>query len=193
MASPPPLVLASGSPYRAAQLRRLQVPFEQAASGADETRLQSESPETMVRRLARAKAAAVAATRPEALVIGGDQVAVLGDEILGKPRTRVAAIEQIERQAGREVVFLSALALHGCERDRCTVVETRLKFRALERAEIERYLDLDQPYDCAGAMRSESAGISLLESLTSDDPSALIGLPLIRLAAWLREAGYQVP
>lgn len=189
----PRLILASGSPYRADQLRRLGIEFETRVSNIDETRHDGESPTELVRRLARAKAAAIAAAEPDALVIGGDQVAALGDQILGKPGDRLGAIAQLREMSGREVLYLSGLALIRPGVERIDIVPTTLRFRTLQIPEIERYVDQDQPFDCAGAMRSESRGITLLRALTSDDPSALIGLPLIRLAEWLREVGFEVP
>jgi len=189
----PRVILASGSPYRADQLRRLGVEFETRVSNIDETRNDGESPAELVRRLAHAKASAVAAAEPDAVVIGGDQVAALGDRVLGKPGDRPGAIAQLQEMSGRKVVYLSGLALIGPDVKRIDIVPTTLRFRSLRRAEIERYVDQDQPFDCAGAMRSESRGITLLRALTSEDPSALIGLPLIRLAEWLRDVGFEVP
>ncbi|MDT8439233.1 MAG: nucleoside triphosphate pyrophosphatase [Wenzhouxiangellaceae bacterium] len=189
----PTLILASTSPYRAELLRRLGIPFEIQASDVDETPLPGEHPEALVRRLALAKADAVATSRPDALVIGGDQLAVLDGQVLGKPGTTDRAIAQLEAMSGHTVEFLSALALVGPGVRRIDIVPTRLRFRPLARVEIERYVAADRPLDCAGAMRSEALGIALLESLSSDDPSALIGLPLIRLAEWLREAGLSTP
>ncbi|MBL37408.1 MAG: septum formation protein Maf [Xanthomonadales bacterium] len=189
----PPLILASSSPYRAQMLDRLGLPFSTAASGIDETPAPGESPEALVRRLALEKARHVAPRHPDALIIGADQVSVLGDEILGKPGTRERAIEQIQRMSGRRVDYLSGIALIGPGIEQVDIVPTRLTYRDLDQAEIERYVDRDQPFDCAGAMRSESLGIALLETLSSDDPTALIGMPLIRIAQWLRAAGYRIP
>ncbi|MEX2500069.1 MAG: nucleoside triphosphate pyrophosphatase [Wenzhouxiangellaceae bacterium] len=189
----PPLILASSSSYRAAMLERLGVPFSTVASGIDETPEPGETPGALVRRLALAKARQVADANPQALVIGADQVAVLGDQVLGKPGAREHAIAQIARMSGQRVDYLSGLALLGAGQQQVDIVPTRLKFRELEQSEIERYVDRDQPFDCAGAMRSESLGIALLESLSSDDPTALIGMPLIRIAQWLRAAGYEIP
>lgn len=188
-----PLILASGSPYRAEMLARLGLPFTSAASGIDETPDDGESPDALVRRLALTKALQVARENPGALVIGADQVAVHDGRVLGKPGGRERAIEQLERMSGGRVEFLSGLALVGDGIERVDTVPTTLVFRSLARDEIERYVDRDRPFDCAGAMRSESLGIALLESLTSEDPSALIGLPLIRLAEWLRETGFRLP
>ncbi|MFU8876771.1 MAG: Maf family protein, partial [Wenzhouxiangellaceae bacterium] len=187
MTSPPPLILASGSIYRAAMLERLGLPFRVVASDLDETAQPAEAPDRLVIRLATGKAAAVARNHPEAIVIGADQLAVLDSgEIMGKPGDRAGAVAQLRRMSGRTVDFLSAIALCGAVAPRSDIIPTRLKFRTLDDAEIERYVDRDRPYDCAGAMRSESLGITLLDSMTSDDPSALIGLPLIRISQWLR-------
>lgn len=191
--SRPRLILASGSPYRADQLRRLGVEFETRVSNIDETRRDAEAPAELVRRLASAKATAIAAAEPDALVIGGDQVATLGDQVLGKPGNRDCAIAQLQEMSGKKVVYLSGLALIGPGVERVDIVPTTLQFRTLAPSEIQRYVDQDQPYDCAGAMRSESRGITLLRALISDDPSALIGLPLIRLAEWLRDVGFEIP
>ncbi|MFO7762285.1 MAG: nucleoside triphosphate pyrophosphatase [Wenzhouxiangellaceae bacterium] len=189
----PPLILASSSPYRAEMLERLGLAFARVTSGIDETAAPDESPEALAQRLALEKARHVARQRPEALIIGADQVAVLNGRVLGKPGSRERAIAQIRDMSGNAVEYLSAIALVGPGQQRVDVVSTRLQYRRLTHAEIERYVDRDQPLDCAGAMRSEGLGISLLESLSSDDPTALIGMPLIRIARWLRENGYQIP
>jgi len=191
--TPPPLILASSSPYRAQMLERLGLAFSTATSGIDETPEPGESPQRLVRRLALAKAKRIAPEHPDALIIGADQVSVLGDEILGKPGSRERAIGQIQRMSGKRVDYLSGIALVGPGIERIDIVPTRLTYRELDQAEIERYVDRDRPFDCAGAMRSESLGIALLETLSSDDPSALIGMPLIRIAQWLRAAGYEIP
>ena len=189
----PPLILASSSPYRAQMVARLGVPFTTAVSGIDEAPRPSESPEALVKRLALAKATHIAPDHSNALVIGADQVSVLGDDILGKPGSRERAISQIRRMSGKRVDYLSGIALVGPGIERVDIVATRLTYRELEQQEIERYVDRDQPFDCAGAMRSESLGIALLASLVSDDPTALIGMPLIRIAQWLRSAGFAIP
>lgn len=189
----PALILASSSPYRAEMLERLGLAFSSVTSGIDETAGPDESPEALARRLALDKALHVARQRPEALVIGADQVAVLNGRVLGKPGSRERAIAQIRDMSGNAVEYLSGIALVGPGQQRLDVVSTRLQYRQLTQSEIERYVDRDQPLDCAGGMRSEGLGISLLESLSSDDPTALIGMPLIRIARWLRENGYQIP
>ncbi|PKL94968.1 MAG: septum formation protein Maf [Gammaproteobacteria bacterium HGW-Gammaproteobacteria-8] len=188
-----PLVLASGSPYRAALLDRFGLRFEICTSDFDETPRDGEAPQALVQRLSLGKAEAVAKTRSSALVIGADQIAVLDEQILGKPGTRERAIAQLQQMSGRAVHYLSGMALIGPGIRRVEIVPTVLKFRVLSRPEIERYVERDQPLDCAGAMRSEALGCTLLEYLRSDDPTALIGLPLIRLAEWLREAGFELP
>lgn len=189
----PPLILASSSPYRAQMLRRLGIPFSTSISGIDETPADGESAQALVRRLALSKARHVSDWHPEALVIGADQVSVLEGEVLGKPGSRERAIAQVERMSGKRVDYLSGIALLGPGIERIDIVPTKLVYRNLDRREIERYVDRDRPFDCAGAMRSESLGISLLESLSSEDPTALIGMPLIRIAQWLRSTGYELP
>jgi septum formation protein len=193
MNTPPSLVLASSSPYRAQLLERLGIEFETVVSGIDETRRAEEDADALVRRLARTKAEHVAAQRPGAAVLGADQVAVFGDRILGKPGDRDSAIARLREMSGQRVDFLSGIAFVCDGQTAVDVVPTRLVLRELGEDEIERYVDRDRPLDCAGGMRSESLGISLLSSLTSDDPTALIGLPLIRVCQWLRGAGFAVP
>jgi len=189
----PALVLASGSRYRAEMLERLGLPFRTQAADIDESPEIDERPAELVRRLALEKAKAVARDHPGSLVIGADQVAALADQVIGKPLSRERAIAQIQAQSGQEVDFLSGLALIGPKLERVDMVPTRIRFRVLSEAEIERYVERDQPLDCAGAMRSEALGITLVESITSDDPTALIGLPLVRLSDWLRAAGLHAP
>ena len=189
--APPPLILGSTSRYRRELLARLRLPFEVAAPAVDETPEPGEAPAALARRLALAKAREVAARHPNAVVIGADQVADLDGEPIGKPGDHDHALAQLRRLGGRRVVFQTALAVvrasSGFERAELAPVQVR--FRPLANDEIERYLRLDQPYDCAGSARSESLGITLLEEIVSDDPTALIGLPLIRTARLLREAG----
>jgi septum formation protein len=172
-------------------LERLHLPFEVQAPEVDETPLAGEPPEALARRLALAKARAVAARHPEAVVIGSDQVADLAGEPLGKPGTHDRAVEQLRRMRGRTVIFQTALSVvcqaSGFEMSDLAAV--RVRFRALTDAEIETYLRLEEPYDCAGSAKSEGLGIALLESIDSDDPTALIGLPLIRTCRLLRLAG----
>jgi septum formation protein len=188
---PRPLILGSTSRYRRELLERLHLPFEVQAPQVDETPLPGEPPETLARRLALAKARAVAARHPQAVVIGSDQVADLAGEPLGKPGTHARAVEQLQRMRGRTVIFQTALSVvcqaSGFEMSDLAAVQVR--FRALTDAEIETYLRLEEPYDCAGSAKSEGLGIALLESIDNDDPTALIGLPLIRTARLLRAAG----
>ena len=191
--SPPSLVLASTSIYRRQLLKRLNLPFECLAPQVDETRQAGEPALALAVRLARAKAMAVSGQRPDAWVIGSDQVAVLPDGIvLGKPGTRSRCIEQLEACSGQVVSFLTAVALlrlrNGSPRE--FVDTTRVAFRVLERQEIERYVDEESALDCAGGFKSEGLGIALCDSIDSSDPTALIGLPLIRLCSALRSVGF---
>ncbi|MCS6810651.1 MAG: Maf family nucleotide pyrophosphatase [Tepidimonas sp.] len=189
------LVLGSTSPYRRELLARLRVPFQTAAPHVDETPRPGEAPAALAARLARAKADDVAARYPEALVIGSDQVAELDGQPLGKPGSHERAVAQLRAMSGRTVYFHTALALvchaSGWVAEDMAHVEVRL--RQLSDAEIERYLQAERPYDCAGSAKSEGLGIALLEAIVSDDPTALIGLPLIRTARWLRAAGLELP
>jgi septum formation protein len=194
--SAPPLILASTSVYRRALLERLQLPFGCVAPEVDEAAQENESPEALVRRLSLAKAQAVAIAHPDAVIIGGDQVAVGPDQrILGKPGTAERACAQLGRQSGQVVRFLSGLCVLDTARGshELAIVTTTVRFRVLDDAAIRRYVARDQPLDCAGALRSEALGITLCEAIDSDDPTALMGLPLIRLAAMLRGAGYALP
>lgn len=185
------LILASTSPYRRELLSRLRLPFETIKPGVDETRLLDESAENMVCRLAHAKARAVAHSHPDAWIIGSDQCAVLDNAILGKPGTHVQAFEQLKAASGRSVIFHTGLCLLQLSSgfERCVNVPFRVQFRQVSDLEIQHYLEREQPYDCAGSFKSEGLGITLFESMQGDDPSSLIGLPLIALCAMLREAG----
>lgn len=194
--TPVSLILASTSIYRRALLERLQIPFRCVAPDADETAQEGESPEALVRRLSLAKAEAVAAIHPDSLIIGGDQVAVGPDgAILGKPGTVERACAQLLQLSGQAVRFLSGLCLLDARNrhSQVEVITTTVRFRVLDEASIRRYVERDRPLDCAGALRSEGLGISLCEAIDSDDPTALMGLPLIRLAVMLRNAGYTLP
>ena len=190
----PSLVLGSTSRYRRELLARLRLPFDVVAPEVDETPLEGEAPAALAMRLALAKARAVAALRPDAVVIGSDQVADLAGEPIGKPGTHERAVQQLRRMSGRTVIFQTALAVARASTgfERVALAPVRVQFRALTDAEIERYLRLEQPYDCAGSAKSETLGIALLEAIESDDPTALVGLPLIRTARLLREAGLDV-
>lgn len=188
------LVLGSTSPYRRELLSRLRIPFEVAAPRVDETVLPGETPAATAGRLALAKARAVAAQFPQAVVIGSDQVADLEGEPLGKPGTHANAVAQLRRMSGRTVVFQTAVAVACLESgyQAQDLVAVRVRFRTLDDAQIEAYLRAEQPYDCAGSAKSEGLGIALLEAIESDDPTALVGLPLIRTCRMIRAAGIQV-
>ena len=186
------IVLASTSPYRRELLQRLRVAFEVADPAVDEARTANEPPRALALRLAQAKAASVAAQRPADVVIGSDQVAELNGEPIGKPLDHATALAQLERMQGRTLVFHTALAVIGGGRTQVDSVPTTVTFRRLGRAALDRYLTADQPYDCAGSAKVESLGIALLERVESDDPTALIGLPLIRLTSMLAAAGVDV-
>ena len=189
-----PLVLASTSRYRREMLGRLGLPFDVDRPDVDETPLAGEAPAGTAVRLAEAKARAVAARHPGAWVIGSDQVADLGGLALGKAGGREPALAQLEACSGRRVVFQTALCLlrHG-GLAHAALDRTEVVFRALARDEILRYLDAEQPYDCAGSFKCEGLGISLFDAIHSQDPTALVGLPLIALSRVLREAGYRLP
>ena len=188
------LILASTSPYRRELLGRLRLPFDCTRPDVDETPLRAENPAQLVRRLARAKAEAVAARHPDdAWVIGSDQAAEIEGQILGKPGGRQAAIAQLTAMSGRTVRFHTAVSLHRGPHTLEALDLTQVRFRRLSAAEIERYVDAEQPFDCAGSFKCEGLGISLFEAIESHDPTALIGMPLIALAGLLREAGYAVP
>ena len=192
--SPPPpraLVLGSTSRYRCELLQRLRIPFEIAAPDVDETPLPGESPRNLAMRLSLAKAHAVAARFPQAVVIGSDQVADLHGEPLGKPGNHANAVAQLRRMRGHTVVFQTALSVVCLDTGfaQSALAPVQVLFRDLSDAEIEAYLLAEQPYDCAGSAKREGLGISLLERIDSDDPTALIGLPLIRTCQLLRAAG----
>ena len=187
----PRLVLASTSPYRRELLQRLRLPFDVVAPDVDETPIEGEHPSALALRLAEAKAEAVAASDADAVVIGSDQVAELDGAPLGKPGDHARATAQLRAMRGRRVLFHTAVAVvrrsrgfHACESATVAVA-----FRDLSDADIERYLLAERPYDCAGSAKIETLGIALVEAVESDDPTALIGLPLIRTCALLRRAG----
>lgn len=190
-----PLVLGSTSRYRRELLQRLRLPFDVLAPDVDETPHPGETPADLAVRLALAKARVVAAHRPQALVIGSDQVADLHGQPLGKPGTHERAVRQLQQMSGQTVLFQTAVAVvcqaSGFERSELAVV--RVTFRSLDDDTIERYLRAEEPYDCAGSAKSEGLGIALLERIENDDPTALVGLPLIHTARLLRAAGVQVP
>lgn len=195
---PPRLILASSSAYRRELLSRLHLPFEAIAPHVDETPLAGEAPEDTALRLARAKAQAIAQLHPGALVIGSDQVATLDGEQIGKPGDHARALAQLRKMRGREVVFHTALCLwDGRIADPAAAaraaqlenVQVFVRFRDLPDAELDAYLRIEQPYDCAGSAKNEGLGIALLERIDSSDPTALTGLPLIALTGMLRRAG----
>lgn len=189
------LILASTSPYRRQLLERLGVPFRVVAPGTDEAPLPGEEPEALVGRLARQKALAVSRQYRRAIVIGSDQVAVHRGRMLGKPGTAARAVAQLAAFSGGRVTFLSAIALQRLEDGFHfeTTVGTEVHFRDLTDDEIQRYVERDNPLDCAGGFRSEATGSALLRALRSSDPTAIIGLPLIAVAEGLRRAGLRVP
>lgn len=195
MATAPQLILASSSPYRKALLQRFGLPFTAISPAIDEQALADESPRQQVLRLAEAKARKIAGSRPDALIIGSDQAALLEDRVLTKPGNRANAIRQLGRMRNRMVVFKTGLCLlnarSGTVQKAC--VDYRVYFRDLTDGEIERYVDAEQPYDCAGSFKSEQLGIALVAKMSGNDPTALIGLPLVRLAAMLRKEGLTIP
>ncbi|WP_276611722.1 Maf family protein [Thiorhodococcus mannitoliphagus] len=186
-----PLVLASTSAFRRELLERLGLSFTTASPDVDEARRPDEPAQVLVLRLAEAKARAVAKQYPNALIIGSDQVACLDDAILGKPGSRENAIAQLEHASGRTVLFQTGLCLLDTRSGQAqTLVEPfRVHFRRLTRPQIEGYVDREQPYNCAGSFKSEGLGIALFERMEGEDPSALVGLPLIRLTPLLEAAG----
>ena len=176
-------------------LQRLQLDFSVEAPEVDETRLDNEMPIDLVRRLANKKARAISALHPAAVVIGSDQVAVFEGQVIGKPGSRSRALRQLGKFSGHSIEFLTAVSVlcaeSGYSND--AVITSEAKFRTLSLAEIERYLEMDNPLDCAGGFKSEAGGSSLLEYLRSDDPTAIIGLPLITVAELLRQNGFRLP
>ncbi len=193
--APSRLILASGSPYRRQLLERLRLPFEVMAPDIDEAALPGELPEATALRLAREKAAAVAARAPGSIVIGSDQVATLDGEQIGKPGDHARALAQLQKMRGRKVVFHTALCVWDSRATALTGpaqlenVQTVVTFRNLPDAELDAYLRIEQPYDCAGSAKNEGLGIALLERIDSCDPTALTGLPMIALTGMLRKAG----
>ncbi|UZG45244.1 Maf family nucleotide pyrophosphatase [Caldimonas thermodepolymerans] len=190
-ATPRRLILGSTSRYRRELLERLRLPFDVVSPQVDETPDDGEAPAALAQRLALAKARAVAALHPDAVVIGSDQVADLAGRPIGKPGTHDNAVRQLREMSGQAVVFQTAVAVV-CQAtgfERVQLAPVTVRFRTLSDAEIENYLRAEQPYDCAGSAKSEGLGVALLEAIESDDPTALVGLPLIRTCAMLREAG----
>ncbi|MGY4830578.1 Maf family nucleotide pyrophosphatase [Sphaerotilaceae bacterium SBD11-9] len=191
MTSRPALILGSTSRYRREMLQRLRLPFEVQSPDVDETPLPNEAPAALAQRLAIAKARAVARHHPQATVIGSDQVADLDGTPIGKPGTHAKATEQLRAMRGKAVVFQTAVAVVNLARgyEGLVLVPVTVRFRDLSDAEIEHYLLAEQPYDCAGSAKSEALGIALLSAIESDDPTALVGLPLIKTCELLRSAG----
>ncbi len=185
------LILGSTSRYRRELLERLRVPFDVVSPDVDETPLAGEAPHALATRLALAKAKTVAALHPQAVVIGSDQVADLNGEPLGKPGTHERAVLQLQRMRGQTVVFQTAVSVVCLESrfEQTELAQIKVRFRDLSDAEIEAYLRAEEPYDCAGSAKSEGLGIALLDAIDNDDPTALIGLPMIRTARLLCAAG----
>lgn len=188
------LILGSSSPFRAELLNKLNLSFIQVSPEIDETPLMNETPTQLVKRLATEKALEIAKTHPEGLIIGSDQVAVIDGTILGKPGNHQKAMTQLQQASGREVIFLTGLALYNAKTDKMqSLVEPfTVHFRDLTDKQIDFYLKKEQPYQCAGSFKSEGFGISLFSKLVGDDPNSLIGLPLIRLIELLRNQAIDV-
>jgi septum formation protein len=188
------LILASSSPYRRELLERLKIPFEVIAPEVDEAPLPGETPSALVERLSVEKARKIADGRPGTLVIGSDQVAVYNGAIVGKPHSHDKAVQQLRSASGRAVTLYTGLALFNADNQRVQieVIPYRVTFRTLTDAQIESYLRKEQPYSCAGSVRSEGLGIVLLERFEGDDPNTLIGLPLIRLVRMLENEGVKI-
>ena len=191
----PPLILASTSRHRRMLLERLGLPFAAEAPGVDETRGAREPVAELVQRLSRAKAEAVGAKHPGALVIGSDQAAERDGEILGKPGGYPEALAQLKASSGKQLKFHTGFCLLDTRNGKLLEHQdiTRVTFRRISADEIMRYVEAEKPYDCAGSFKSEGLGISLFDAIESNDPSALIGLPLIMLCRFLRECGYPLP
>jgi len=191
----PPVILASTSRYRAQLLERLAIPFEQIAPHCDETPLPDESALALVERLAQAKAASIASAHPSQLVIGSDQVACCKGSILGKPGDHNTAVRQLQMLRGNTVEFHTGLCvMHlAAEKSLHSIVTTTVEFKTLNDEQIERYLQTDKPYDCAASFRSEGYGSTIVKRISNDDPSALIGLPIVRVAEYLNELGLPLP
>ena len=192
--TPRQLILASTSVYRRQMLERLHLPFTVIASCVDEVALPGETPQHLACRLALAKAHAVALEHPQSVVIGSDQVADLNGTALGKPGTHTRAIEQLQRMRGQTVVFQTAVAVVCIASgfSKTELAQVKVQFKYLSDTQIEHYLLAEQPYDCAGSAKSEGLGIALLARIDNDDPTALVGLPLIRTCQLLESAGFKV-
>jgi septum formation protein len=188
------LILASSSPYRRDLLARLKIPFAAISPQIDESAHPGESPPQLVARLSAEKARKIAQNHPDALIIGSDQVAVYGDSVVSKPRDHADAVAQLKTASGRTVVLYTGLVLLNAATGhlQSEVVPYRIQFRTLTDAQIENYLRIEQPYNCAGSVKSEGLGIALLEKFDGDDPNTLIGLPLIRLISMLAQEGVHI-
>ena len=194
-ANSPPIVLASSSRYRRKLLTRLQLPFSCHSPDIDEAALADESPEALVQRLAISKARKLAADYPHHLIIGSDQVAVLDGQIIGKPGDAAGALRQLSAASDRSVVFLTGLAVLDTrtQSEQVDVVPFTVHFRQLSAVQIQRYIELEQPFDCAGSFKSEGLGVSLFRATEGDDATSWVGLPLIRLCDMLNACGIAVP
>jgi len=195
MTDTPALLLASSSPFRRQLLDKLGMDFIHQSPDIDESRLEGESPVALVMRLAREKARALADSHPDTLIIGSDQVAVIGDQVLGKPGTREKAIEQLSAASGQRVTFLTGLCLLNTASGRTQVAcdPFHVQFRTLRPEQIQRYVDAEQPLNCAGSFKSEGLGIVLFKALEGRDPNTLVGLPLILLTEFLAAEGISLP
>jgi septum formation protein len=191
MTTSPPVLLASGSAYRKSLLERIIRHFDCVVPDIDETRLTGETAQASALRLSGLKASKCADIRPEAITIGSDQVPALGEETLGKPGTHERAIEQLQKCAGRSVIFHTAVSVIGPDRETLEshIDRTTVKFRSLGEEEIKAYLNREKPYDCAGSFKAEALGIVLFEHIETKDPTAILGLPLIWLSGCLRRRG----
>lgn len=185
------LVLGSSSPFRKALLERLHLPFDTFSPDIDESRLANEAPQDYVKRLSLEKAKAVAEQFDDALIIGSDQCSIVNGEIIGKPQTHENAVKQLQNSSGNTVRFLTGLCLYDTQTQdyQLDLIPFDVEFRVLTRQEIDNYLTIEQPYNCAGSFKSEGLGITLFNRMSGDDPSALMGLPLIRLSQMLNHAG----
>lgn len=189
-----PIVLASSSPYRKAILQKLHIDFETASPDINESPLKDESPEKLVKRLSEEKARAVANTHPQHLIIASDQVAVLNERIIGKPGDHEKAFQQLKQASGQTVIFHTGLCLYNSQSGSCQleVVPYHVKFKSLTDDEITNYLNIEQPYNCAGSFKSEGLGIALFERMQGEDPNTLMGLPLIRLVSMLNNESVNI-
>lgn len=189
------IILASSSKYRKTLLQRLNIPFECHSPNIDETPKNQEQPEALATRLAEQKAQAIAGDYPNALIIGSDQTIVCDHQLFGKPNNHDEAYQQLNFMSGKSVMVFTAMCLHNTALATIVtdIVPTEVRFRTLKLQSIERYLSAEQPYECAGSLKSEGLGITLLDEIKTTDPTALIGLPLIKLTTLLHEAGVQLP